>query len=103
MDIWYDYRLIMDNAGGCHLFVRDFGGPQLHGVEPTMYCFYSNDRAEITRALAEIMTSPDGVDLTDWSGWGDIDDPDAHLKELEAIIAERNGGAVLVADGSIYA
>lgn len=102
MNTWFDYKCYEDNAGGYYLFVRDFGGPQLHGVEPVMYCFFSPDRAEIVNALGEIMINPEGTDLAEWTGWGDCEDPEAALAEIEAIVEARNGGAKLIASGDIY-
>lgn len=101
--MYFDYKLIEDNAGHCYLFVRDFGGPQVHGIEPTLYCFSHGLRSELVRALAEIMESPKQIDLDEWSGWGDHDDPETLLAELQKLIDEGKNRANVVMDGNIYA
>lgn len=103
MEQYFDYKLIENNAGIYYLFVRDFGGPQVHGIEPKLYCFSSGDRAELINALCEIMSNPGEAYLDEWSGLGDIDDPSATLDVLQGWIEESKGGATLVAEGDIYA
>ena len=102
MTAMYDYKLYCDNAGNYHLFVRDYYTARLIGGDPTLYCFSSGDRRELVNALGDILSCPEDAALAEWSGWGDCDDPEAALSELDAIIAERNGGAYLVAEGDVY-
>lgn len=103
METLFDYKLYEDNAGFYSLFVRDFGGQQLHDVTPALYCFVSGRRGDVVSALGEIISSPGGVDLSKWVGFGVCDDPEGALAEIEAIVDAGNGGARLVLIGDIYA
>lgn len=103
----YDYKVYKDNSGRVNLFVRDYGDTYAPSVEKSELYYFSCDegRAEAAKYLAEIMSDPNEVYLSEWH-ISDFDttgsDAQALLKELKSAEAEGNGGAWLIMEGDIY-